>query len=69
VDAFPKNPRRHLIFDGFRLDLQPCCDFADCQYSSIIRVWPSFTADGKTMYFNCQVRPDRAGKVACKLIV
>ena len=26
---------------------------------------PSFTADGKTMYFNCQVRPDRAGNDIC----
>lgn len=25
----------------------------------------SFTADGKTMYFNCQVRPDRAGNDIC----
>ena len=26
---------------------------------------PSFTADGKTMYFNCQVRPDRGGNDIC----
>jgi Tol biopolymer transport system component len=26
---------------------------------------PSFTADGKTMYFNCQVRPDRSGNDIC----
>jgi len=26
---------------------------------------PSFTTDGKTMYFNCQVRPDRAGNDIC----
>jgi hypothetical protein len=26
---------------------------------------PSFTADGKTMYFNCQVRPGRAGNDIC----
>lgn len=26
---------------------------------------PSFTADSKTMYFNCQVRPDRAGNDIC----
>jgi hypothetical protein len=26
---------------------------------------PSFTADGKTMYFNCQVRSDRAGNDIC----
>ena len=26
---------------------------------------PSFTSDGKTMYFNCQLRPDRAGNDIC----
>jgi hypothetical protein len=26
---------------------------------------PSFTADGKTMYFNCQLRLDRAGNDIC----
>src|SRR3990172_6543909 len=26
---------------------------------------PSFTADGKTMYFNCQMRPGRAGNDIC----
>jgi hypothetical protein len=26
-------------------------------------VWPSFTADGKTMYFNCQARPGLAAQI------
>jgi hypothetical protein len=26
---------------------------------------PSFSTDGKTMYFNCQVRPDRSGNDIC----
>jgi Tol biopolymer transport system component len=64
----PANTTEDNFQRAWRAVLDPAAqpiNFGPVINTKLRQAEPSFTADGKTMYFNCQVRPDRAGNDIC----